>query len=310
MSTRAVDSTSAGSTTSRARAARSATSSSCVSPPGDSRTALSVPGAAMIAARTARPTSSSRAGSAPTIRIATGVRAPVAIMSVRARAGAVQALVQPGRRVARSSISTSSPVVGGVSSGHRRESARRTGRGAQPLYHRVRARLGHCARGSSRTVVSAIENGAGSVAVSARPTLPNTVATSLKAAMARSCLRSARSACSGDRPGSVVGMNRRSPSSMRGEELAAEAREDGQAREDRQQRGHQGHGRPRQREMHERPVAAHQRRVTGLSSSGFTRPRRRRRAAPGPASTPPAPRPRRSTSWSRPAGPAAGRSRR
>ena len=127
-------------------------------------------------------------------------------MSMRARIGAVQPPLQPGSRAARSRLSTSSARVGGVSSGQIRPSARRSGRGAQPLYQRVRASFGHCDRGSSRTVVSAIDSGAGSVAVSARPTLPNTVATAPKALMAWSCRRSSSSACSALTPAIVVGM--------------------------------------------------------------------------------------------------------
>ena len=43
---------------------------------------------------------------------------------------------------------------------------------AQPEYQRGCVTRGHAARGLSRTVVSAIHSGAGSVAVSARPILP------------------------------------------------------------------------------------------------------------------------------------------
>ena len=72
-------------------------------------------------------------------------------------------------------------------------------------------------RGRRRIVVSTIENGAGSVAVSARPTLPNTVATSRKLADGsdRAC-GAARRRRPADTPGSVVGMKSRSPSSTRG----------------------------------------------------------------------------------------------
>ncbi len=146
----------------------------------------------------------------------TGVRTPVAIMSMRARAGAVQALVQPGRRTDLSSSSTSSAVVRGVLSGQRIRSIRRSGSGAQAEYHRIRASFGHSERGRRRMVVSAIEYGAGSVPVSARPTLPNTVRTSPNLLMARSCQNSCVAACSGGAPGNVVGMYSRSPSSIRG----------------------------------------------------------------------------------------------
>ena len=50
--------------------------------------------------------------------------------------------------------------------------ARLTGSGAQLEYQRACGTFGHSARGRSRIVVSVIENGAGSVAVSARPILP------------------------------------------------------------------------------------------------------------------------------------------
>ena len=124
------------------------------------------------------------------MRMPTGVRIPVAIMSMRARAGAVQEAVQPGRRTALSSSSISSGVVRGVLSGHASDSARRRGAGAQPEYQRVRGTFGHSSRGRSRMVVSAIEYGAGSVPVSARPTLPNTVATSPNLLRAWSCQKS------------------------------------------------------------------------------------------------------------------------
>ena len=143
-------------------------------------------------------------------------RTPVDVMSMRARAGAVQALFQPRSRDARSSASSSSALVAGVSSGQSRRSARFIGPGAQPEYQRRRATFGHCSRGLRRMVVSAIENGAGSVAVSARPTLPNTVDTSAKPRDAPVLPRELHRRRSGGTPGAVVGMKNRSPSSMRG----------------------------------------------------------------------------------------------
>src|SRR5512141_1548000 len=113
------------------------------------------------------------------MRIPTGVLTPpVDIMSMRARAGAVQALAQPGMREARSSLSTSSAVVSCVCSGQIRPSPPLSQEGAQLEYQRTCDTLGHSARGLRRIVVSAIENGAGSVAELARPTLPNAAATS------------------------------------------------------------------------------------------------------------------------------------
>ena len=74
----------------------------------------------------------------------------------------------------------------------------------------------HALSGSSMMVVSNIDSGAGSVAVLARPALPNTVFTSGKAARIESCLRSASSAVCTLMPGNVVGMYRREPSSRGG----------------------------------------------------------------------------------------------
>ena len=56
------------------------------------------------------------------------------------------------------------------------------------------------------TVVSIIESGAGSVAVSARPDLPNTDWTSGKERRMRSSTRSRRCASVVEIPGIVVGM--------------------------------------------------------------------------------------------------------
>ncbi len=91
-----------------------------------------------------------------------------------------------------------------------------SGAGVQREYQRVRGSLGHSARGRSRMVVSAIENGAGSVAVLARPTLPSTLATSGNWLSVWSILRSCTAASPADTPGNVVGMKSRSPSSTRG----------------------------------------------------------------------------------------------
>lgn len=74
----------------------------------------------------------------------------------------------------------------------------------------------HWSRGLNRMVVSNISIGAGSVAVSARPALPNTVATSGTALMSRSVCCSNCAALPADNPGSADGMYSRSPSSSGG----------------------------------------------------------------------------------------------
>jgi len=58
-------------------------------------------------------------------------------MSMRARAGALQALTHPGARVALSSLSTSSAVVSGFSSGQKNRSAVLSPLGAQLEYQRA-----------------------------------------------------------------------------------------------------------------------------------------------------------------------------
>ena len=64
--------------------------------------------------------------------------------------------------------------------------------------------------------VSIIENGAGSVEVSARPALPSTRATSGKRIRMRSCTCISCCASATEMPGSVVGMNSSAPSSSGG----------------------------------------------------------------------------------------------
>ena len=66
--------------------------------------------------------------------------------------------------------------------------------------------FGHWLWGFSTTTVSIIENGAGSVAVSARPALPNTRSTSGNALSRLSITWSNCPVCVTDMPGSVVGM--------------------------------------------------------------------------------------------------------
>ena len=104
---------------------------------------------------------------------------PVDSMSMRVLMGMVQALVTPGNRMARfiSSVSRS-----GVMPGRQASS------------------------GLSWMVVSSMLSGAGSVAVSARPALPNTRSTSGKVRRMRSvCCRISRALVI-DTPGRVVGM--------------------------------------------------------------------------------------------------------
>ena len=64
----------------------------------------------------------------------------------------------------------------------------------------------HSSRGLSWTVVSSISSGAGSVALSARPTLPNTRFTSGTVAMRRSVCCKSSAAFDGEMPGSAEGM--------------------------------------------------------------------------------------------------------
>ena len=71
-------------------------------------------------------------------------------------------------------------------------------------------------RGLSWIVVSIISSGAGSVAVSARPILPNTRFTSGTVLISAIGLLQELGALPGDRPGSAVGMYSRSPSSSGG----------------------------------------------------------------------------------------------
>ena len=104
---------------------------------------------------------------------------PVESMSIRVRMGMVHALVRPGNWMASLSACTSPSRV-------------MPGR--------------HASSGLSMMVVSIMDSGAGSVAVSARPTLPKTRSTSGKELMIRSvCCRSWRALVI-DMPGSVVGM--------------------------------------------------------------------------------------------------------
>ncbi len=119
----------------------------------------------------------------------TGLLMPVASMSMRLRMGGTQMFERPGTFTVPSSSSTSRSIV-------------------------IPGR--HWSRGLSWMVVSNISSGAGSVAVSARPALPKTLATSGTVRISRSVCWSSSDAFPTDRPGSAVGMYRRSPSSSGG----------------------------------------------------------------------------------------------
>ena len=105
-----------------------------------------------------------------------GVRTPVDSMSMRFLIGIVQMLGMPGKRSCASISSCSSSKV--MRSGAMRRADR-----LQRLRPVASTSARPCAirdSGLSSTVVSTIENGAGSVGVSARPALPKTRSTSGK----------------------------------------------------------------------------------------------------------------------------------
>ena len=114
-----------------------------------------------------------------------GVRIPVESMSMRALIGIVQAPCRPG-------------VATLVSSSAIKLSCVRPGR--------------HCSRGFNCTTVSNIDSGAGSKALSARPALPNTRATSGTLRICASCHCKSRRAVSMGMDGTEIGMYSRSPS--------------------------------------------------------------------------------------------------
>src|SRR5205085_7239709 len=109
----------------------------------------------------------------------TGVRIPVDSMSMRALIGIVQALETPGNcnALSISAISLSMVIPGR-----------------------------HSASGFRLMTVSNISVGAGSVAVDARPALPQTEATSGNDLMILFWVCTSSAALVTDRPGSVVGM--------------------------------------------------------------------------------------------------------
>ena len=104
----------------------------------------------------------------------TGVRMPVESMSMRALIGIVQALVLPRKRILPSMSAISSSQE--MRSGQIGRSSALVHPGAHEEYQRSFPR--HWSGGLRTTVVSIIENGAGSVEVSARPALPKTRSTS------------------------------------------------------------------------------------------------------------------------------------
>ena len=107
------------------------------------------------------------------------VRMPVESISMRFRMGCVQMFVTPG-------------ICNLVSSRARMAS--------------LVSPLGHCSFGLKVMVVSHMFTGAGSVEVSARPTLPTTMATAGSAAMMPSCWRRSVVASVREMRGSVMGM--------------------------------------------------------------------------------------------------------
>ena len=144
-----------------------------------------VPGNVFTTASMSAPMRSITARSGPATLMPTGVLMPVASMSVRVLMGIVQVLARPGMRTTRSSSERSPSMV-------------------------IPSR--HSPRGLSWIIVSIIVKGAGSVAVSARPTLPKTLATSGTVRISRSVCCSSSRALSMEMPGWVLGMYMRSPS--------------------------------------------------------------------------------------------------
>ena len=137
------------------------------------------PGTMATADSISVPIRSSSSRSGPNTLMPTGVRMPVASMSMRPLIGIVHELLMPGNWIARSISSISRSVV-------------------------IPSR--HSSRGASVIVVSNMERGAGSVAVSARPALPNTRSTSGKVARMLSCRRMVSPALAMLMPGRVPGM--------------------------------------------------------------------------------------------------------
>ena len=148
-----------------------------------------MPGTPITTFSMSRPMRSISARSGPATLIPTGVLIPVASMSMRVLIGITQALVTPGYCTAASNAS---------------------------MIFRESMPSRHSSFGFSWMTVSIMVRGAGSVAVSARPILPNTCLTSGTARIRRSVCCSSSWALPIDRPGRVVGMYIRSPSSSSG----------------------------------------------------------------------------------------------
>ena len=133
---------------------------------------------------------------------------------MRALIGIVQAFETPGSCSAWFICSTSCGVLSRSGVIRRRAARAHAGSQVHPEYHVVTGRHWSC--GLRTITVSIMESGAGSVEVSARPDLPNTVSTSGKLLMMRfwTCINCCASVT--ERPGNVDGMNRRVPSSSGG----------------------------------------------------------------------------------------------
>jgi len=125
--------------------------------------------------------------SLPNTLMPTGVRTPVVSMSIRVRIGGAIAIWYPGIRSAASRSRDSSASVRARASGHTAPNAGFTQSGAYSLYQRGVYRVGHSSCGRNVITVSIMSSCAGSVAVSARPTLPCTDATSAKLLIVWSC---------------------------------------------------------------------------------------------------------------------------
>ena len=158
------------------------------------------------------PTFSISFKSVPKTLMPIGVRMPVVSMSTRVLMGIVKALVHPGSCSFWFISDVSSSQVLARCSGQTGRSTFLIGSGAQLEYQRSCMTGRHCSDGLSRTVVSTIVSGAGSVGVSARPTLPNTLSTSGKLFRTRSWTCSCLLASSMEMFGNVIGMYRMSPS--------------------------------------------------------------------------------------------------
>src|SRR6266581_5227970 len=142
----------------------------------------------------------------------TGVRTPVVSMSTRALIGMVQAFEVPGILSAWFISSTNCSVE--MWSGVNLRNKVLAQSGAQEEYQVSTFR--HWISGLRTITVSIIENGAGSVEVSALPDLPSTLWTSGNRVMMRSWACINCCACVTEMPGRVEGMYNSEPSSSGG----------------------------------------------------------------------------------------------